>query len=80
VLSDGDKDGQNEPAGDDAGGQGAPSTESIAPNLIGSGMMEQIRSSAPIKLQWLVLQAASKRKRSVMCLRLSANNLPPPIM
>jgi hypothetical protein len=80
VLSDGDKDGQNEPTGDDAGGQGAPSTESIAPNLVESGMMEQIRSSAPIKLQLLVLQAAAKRKRSVMCLHLSANNLPPPIM
>jgi hypothetical protein len=41
-LSDGDNDGHNEPTG----GQGAPSTESIALNPIGSGMTEQIRSSA----------------------------------
>jgi hypothetical protein len=45
-LSDCDNDGQNEPADDDAGGQGVPSNESIAPNPIGSGMTEQIHFSA----------------------------------
>jgi hypothetical protein len=45
-LSDGDNTGQNEPTGDDAGGQGAPSTEPIVPNLVRSSMAEQIHPSA----------------------------------
>jgi hypothetical protein len=44
-LSDGDNDGQNEPAGDDAGSQGVLWTELNAPNSIGFDVMEQIRSS-----------------------------------
>jgi hypothetical protein len=44
-LSDTNNDRQNEPIGDDVGGQGVPSTESIAPNPIGSSMAEQIHPS-----------------------------------
>jgi hypothetical protein len=36
-LSDCNHDGKDNPAGDDDGGQGAPSTEPTIPNLIGSG-------------------------------------------
>jgi hypothetical protein len=42
-LSNSNKDGQDDPAGDDAGGQGAPSAESTASNLIRPGMAERVR-------------------------------------
>jgi hypothetical protein len=37
-LSDKDNNGQKEPIGDDAGGEGAPSVETLTPNLIGSSL------------------------------------------
>jgi hypothetical protein len=65
--------GQNDPKGNDDGGQGAPSSESIVPNLIGFGLTAQVRpsttdqltttaplGSGPLKKKRLVL--ASKRK------------------
>jgi hypothetical protein len=45
-LSDSNYDGPDDPTGDDDGGQGAPSAGLIVPNLIGSGMVEQVRPSA----------------------------------
>jgi hypothetical protein len=37
-LPDEDNNGQKEPASDDAGGEGAPSVETLAPNPIGSSL------------------------------------------
>jgi hypothetical protein len=45
-LSDSNHDGQDDPTGDDDGGQGAPSTDPIVPNLIESGMAAQVLPSA----------------------------------
>jgi hypothetical protein len=44
-LSDSNQDGQDDPAGDDAGGQGATLAESIVSNLTGSGMVERVHPS-----------------------------------
>jgi hypothetical protein len=44
-LSDSSQDWQPDPTGDDTGGQGAPSTESTASNLIGSGMAKRVHPS-----------------------------------
>jgi hypothetical protein len=73
-VSDSSHNGQDDPKGNDDGGQGAPSSEPTAPNLIGSGMAAQVRPSAadqltiaaplgsgPSKKKCLVL--ASKRKQ-----------------
>jgi hypothetical protein len=49
-LSDSNHDGQDNPTCDDDGGQGAPSAEPTVPNLIGSGMVEQVRPSAADQL------------------------------
>jgi hypothetical protein len=49
-LSDSNHDGQDDPTGDDDGGQGAPSADSIVSNLTGSGMAAQILPSAVDKL------------------------------
>jgi hypothetical protein len=49
-LSDSNHDGQDDPMGDDDGGQGAPSTELIIPNLIGSGMAKQVHPSTADQL------------------------------
>jgi hypothetical protein len=72
-VSDSTHDGQDDPTGNDDGGQGAPLAEPIVPHLIGSGTMMQVRPSAvdqpttaaplgsgPSKKKHLVL--ASKRK------------------
>jgi hypothetical protein len=72
-VSNSNHDGQDDPTGNDDGGQGAPSTEPIVPNLIGSdtavqvcpSAVDQLTSAAPLgsgssKMKRLVL--ASKRK------------------
>jgi hypothetical protein len=41
-LSDSNHYGQDDPTGDDDGGQGEPSAELTVPNLIGSGMAVQV--------------------------------------
>jgi hypothetical protein len=46
VLSDEDNVGSNEPVGDDAEGNIAPSAETLAPNAIGSSSVEDTRPSA----------------------------------
>jgi hypothetical protein len=73
-VSDSNHDGQDDPTGDDDGGQGAPSAEPTVPHLIGSSTAAQVRPSAtdqltttarlgngPPKKKHLVL--ASKRKQ-----------------
>jgi hypothetical protein len=73
-VSDSNHDRQDDPTGNDDGGQGAPSAEPIVPNLIGSGTAAQVCYSAadqlttaaplgsgPPKKKHLVL--ASKRKQ-----------------
>jgi hypothetical protein len=75
-VSDSNHDGLDDPKGNGDGGQGASSSESIDPNLIGSGPVVQVRPSAvdqlitaaplgsgPSRKKCLVL--ASKRKQSV---------------
>jgi hypothetical protein len=49
-VSNSNHDGQDDPTGNDDGGQGAPSAESIVPNLIGSGMAAQLRLSTTDQL------------------------------
>jgi hypothetical protein len=49
-LSNSNHDGQDDPTDDDDGGQGAPSTEPIIPNLIGSGMAKQVHPSTADQL------------------------------
>jgi hypothetical protein len=73
-VSDSTHDGQDDPTGNDDGGQGAPLAEPIVPHLIGSGTMTEVRpsvadqpttaaplGSGPSKKKCLVL--ASKRKQ-----------------
>jgi hypothetical protein len=45
-VFDSNHDGQDDPTGNDNGGQGAPSSESTVPHLIGSGMTVQVCPSA----------------------------------
>jgi hypothetical protein len=74
-VSDSSNNGQDDPKGNDDGGQGAPSSEPTAPNPIGFGMAAQVRPSPvdqlttvaplgsdPSKKKHHVL--ASKRKQS----------------
>jgi hypothetical protein len=49
-LSNSNHDGQDDPTGNDDGGQGAPSTEPIIPNLTGSGMAKQVHPSTADQL------------------------------
>jgi hypothetical protein len=73
-VSDSNHNGQDDPTCNDDGGQGAPLTQPIVPNLIGSSTTVQVRPSAvdqltsaaplgsdPLKKKQLVL--ASKRKQ-----------------
>jgi hypothetical protein len=73
-LSNSNHDGQDDPTGDDNGGQGAPSAEPTVPDLIGSDMavqvppstVDQLTTAAPLgngylKKRRLVL--VSKRKQ-----------------
>jgi hypothetical protein len=49
-LSDSNHDGQDDPTGDDDGGQGAPSTEPTVLDLIRSGMAAQVLPSVADQL------------------------------
>jgi hypothetical protein len=62
-LSNSENNKQNEPAGDDAGGQGAPSTEPIAPNPIRSSMAEQIRPSVANQATTVVPSGSGQQKK-----------------
>jgi hypothetical protein len=75
-VSDSNHDGQDDPTGNDDGGQGAPSAELIIPNLVWSGTavqvclsaIDQLTTAAPLgsgppRKKCLVL--VSKRKQPV---------------
>jgi hypothetical protein len=75
-VSDSNHDGQDDPTGNDDGGQRASSAESIVPDLIGSGTVAQVRPSAADQLTTTAplgsgppkkkrLMLASKRKQRV---------------
>jgi hypothetical protein len=65
-LSDSNHDGQDDHTCDD-GGQGAPSTEPIVPNLIGSGMAAQVLPSAVDQLTMVVpLGSGHPKKKHLM--------------
>jgi hypothetical protein len=67
-LSDSNHDGQDDPTGDDDGGQGAPSAVSTIPNLIGSGIAEQVRPFAADQLTTVAPldNGQPKKKRLVL--------------
>jgi hypothetical protein len=67
-VSDSSHDGQDDPKGNDDGGQGAPPSEPTAPNLIGSGTTAQARPSAADQLITAAPLGSdpSKKKRLVL--------------
>jgi hypothetical protein len=62
-LFDSNQDGQDDPTGDDDGGQGAPSTELTVSNLIGSSMAERVRPSAADQLTTAASLGSSQPKK-----------------
>jgi hypothetical protein len=67
-VSDSNHDGQDDPTGNDDGGQGAPSAEPTVPLLIGSGMVAQVCPSATDQLTTAAPLNSStpKKKRLVL--------------
>jgi hypothetical protein len=67
-LFDSNHDGQDDPMGDDDGGQGAPSADPIVPNMIGSGMAAQVLPSAADQsiIAATLGSGHSKKKRLVL--------------
>jgi hypothetical protein len=67
-ISDSSHDGQDDPKGNDDGGQGAPLSEPTAPNPIGSGTIAQVRPSAADQLTTAAPLGGSplKKKRLVL--------------
>jgi hypothetical protein len=67
-VSDSSHDGQDDPKGNDDGGQGAPPSEPTAPNPIGSGTTAQARTSAADQLITAAPLGSdpSKKKRLVL--------------
>jgi hypothetical protein len=66
ALSDENNIRPNEPAGDDAGGNGAPSVETLAPNLIGSNSAGETRSSAANQVASTAPSGGGQKKKRVM--------------
>jgi hypothetical protein len=67
-VSDSSHNGQNDPKGNDDGGQGAPSSELTAPNHIGSGMATQVRPSAADQLTTATPLGSSPSKKKHLVL------------
>jgi hypothetical protein len=67
-VSDSSHNGQDDPKGNDDGGQVAPSSEPTAPNPIGSGMAAQVHPSAADQLTTAAHLGSgpSKKKRLVL--------------
>jgi hypothetical protein len=63
-LSDGENDGQKEPADDDAEGKGGSSTELIALNPIRSSMVGQIHHSAVGQVDAVVPSWSGQKKET----------------
>jgi hypothetical protein len=83
-VVDSNQDGQDDPADDDARGQGAPSAEPTASNLIGSGMVERVHASgadqfttaAPLGSSQPRLVLVPKRKQLVPSDQVTTELLP----
>jgi hypothetical protein len=67
-LYDSNHDGQDDPTGDDDGGQGAPSAEPIVPRLIGSGIVAQVLPSAIDQLMTAAPLGSSHPKKECLVL------------
>jgi hypothetical protein len=62
-MSDSNHDGQDDPKGNDDGGQRAPSSEPIVPNLTGSDPTAQVRPSAIDQLTTAALLGSGPPKK-----------------
>jgi hypothetical protein len=78
-VSDSNHNGQDDPTGNDDGGQRALSAESIAPNLIGPGTEVQVCPFAADQLTTAAPLGSGPLKKNTLCLLLSANNMRLPI-
>jgi hypothetical protein len=67
-VSDSSHDGQDYPKGNDDGGQGAPSSELTAPNLIGYGMAVQVHPSTADQLTTATPLGSSPPKKKHLVL------------
>jgi hypothetical protein len=65
-MSDEDNNGQNELAGDDAGGDGAPSVETLAPNPIGSSLAGESCPSATDRTTTTAPSSGGQKKKRVV--------------
>jgi hypothetical protein len=65
-LSDEDNNGQNEPASDDARGEGAPSVESLTPNPIGSSLAGESRPSAADRITSTAPSGGGQKKKPIV--------------
>jgi hypothetical protein len=72
ALSDEDNAGPNEPVGDDAGGNRAPSTETLTPNLIRSSSAGETCASSADQFA-PTAPSDSGQKKNVLCLGPSAS-------
>jgi nitrogen fixation-related uncharacterized protein len=66
ALSDEDNARLNEPVGDDVGGNGAPSAETLAPNLIGSSSAGETRPSAADQAVPTTPSSGGQKKKHVV--------------
>jgi hypothetical protein len=66
VMSDEDIVGLNEPVGDDAGGNGAPSTETLTPNPIGSSSAGETRPSAADQVVPTAPSSGDQKKKHIV--------------
>jgi hypothetical protein len=66
ALSDEDNVGPNEPTSDDAGGNGAPLVETLAPNPIGSSSAGETRPSATDQAASTALSGGGQKKKCVV--------------
>jgi hypothetical protein len=67
-MSDSTHDWQDDPTGNDDGGQGAPSAEPTVPHLIGSGTAEQVRPSTADQLTTVAPLGSSHSKKKHLVL------------
>jgi hypothetical protein len=65
-LSDEDNTRQNEPTSDDAGGDGVPLVETLAPNPISSSLVGESRPSAADRTTTTTLSGGGQKKKRVV--------------
>jgi hypothetical protein len=66
ALSNQDNIGSNEPTGDDAGGNGAPSVETLTPNPIGSSLAGETHPSAANRAASTASSGGGQKKKCVV--------------